>query len=350
MGFVIPFSTTQRSGTSTMLIIGIIFTIIFGAFYSYSSMNSDTLSTVSYMITIIICLIAIIGLAIFFYIFNNYLKSLDGAIGFLVYFIFYIPCLLIDFLNYILNEFRMTSRPIYLLFIIEILLIMLYFYSPKLIELTTQSSTSEKIILLKDGAFLNNQDVIGHAYQLRNTDLPETGSSKVFNNNLLQAQQYTYRKWYAISMWVFLNPQPPTTSAYAEETNIFNYGNGKPKVTYFNDMSTANKKNKYIFYFTDKRNGPASYSLTLPNQKWNNFVFNYSSDKVDLFINGNLERTFNFDGNVPDYLATDLVTIGKDNGLDGAICNVVYHTKPMTKTEITSTYNLLMIKNPPTLA
>lgn len=349
MGFVIPFSTAQRSGTSTMLLIGIVFTIIFGAFYSYSSMNSETLSTVSYAITIILCLIAIIGLAIFFYIFNNYLKSLDGAIGFLVYFIFYIPCLLIDFVNYIFNEFSMTSRPIYFLFIIEILLIMLYFYAPRIIELTTQTSTSGKIVLLKDGAFLNNQDIIGHAYQLRDTDVPNKKKSSVYDNEALDLEPYTHRTWYSISMWVFINAQPPTSAAYAEETNIFDYGNGKPKVTYFNDMSSPNKKNKYIFYFTDKRNGVASYSLTLPNQKWNNFVFNYSSDKVDLFINGNLERTFNFDGNVPSYLATDLVTIGKDNGLDGAICNVVYHTNPMSKTEITATYNLLMMKSPPTL-
>jgi hypothetical protein len=41
------------------------------------------------------------------------------------------------------------------------------------------------------------------------------------------------------------------------------------------------------------------------------------------------------------------VTIGEDNGLDGAICNVKYYKNPLTKYEITNSYNLLMYKNPP---
>ena len=43
----------------------------------------------------------------------------------------------------------------------------------------------------------------------------------------------------------------------------------------------------------------------------------------------------------------DELTIGENNGLEGVICNTVYHTKPLTKFEIANTYNLLMNFNPP---
>jgi len=70
---------------------------------------------------------------------------------------------------------------------------------------------------------------------------------------------------------------------------------------------------------------------------------------VDLFINGNLERTYTFNENIPIYLATDTITTGSNQGLDGAICNINYYLEPLTKSQITTTYNLLMSKNPPTL-
>jgi hypothetical protein len=148
-------------------------------------------------------------------------------------------------------------------------------------------------------------------------------------------------------MWVYLNNQPPNNKSYSKETEIFNYGDGKPRITYLNDTMIDKGKDKYIFYLSNNTN--YSYSLTLPSQKWNNIVFNYYSDKVDLFINGNLERTYTFNKNIPMYLASDVVTIGSRDGLDGAICNVNYYLEPLTKSQITIAYNLLMTKNPPTL-
>jgi hypothetical protein len=239
-----------------------------------------------------------------------------------------------------LNESKMTSIVIYILFIIEILLILLYIYSNTIINYIVKDP-SKSITLLEKSAYLDIKTTIGNSYQLRMispTPDPEP------DNTL-----YNYRKNYAISMWVYLNNQPPNNKSYAEETEIFNYGYGKPRITYFNDLTNDSKKNKYNFYFTDSPNVKTSYSMTLPSQKWNNFVFNYNSDKVDLFINGILERTFVFNKNMPKYLASDIITIGSNNGLDGAICNINYYTEALTKTKITTAYNLLASKNPPTL-
>ena len=90
------------------------------------------------------------------------------------------------------------------------------------------------------------------------------------------------------------------------------------------------------------------YEIQIPNQKWNNFVFNYSSKYVDLFINGKLTRTFYFKENIPDYHVGDVVTTGSENGLSGAIANIRYYQKKLTSREITAFYNIFKKKNPPT--
>jgi len=338
-GFIFPFSTTQRSATSTMLLLGVVFTIMTALFYAYSSMNSATLAVTSYFLNGIMALIALVGLAIFFYIFSNYLKSVEGIAGFLIYLIFYIPCLIIDFSNYILNEFKMTARPVYMLFIAEIILILLYIYLPDLIN--RANNTSDVIVLLEGGAFLDSRQVIGNSYQLRMLGPWPP-------NSVVPSTIFQYRRSYAISMWTYLNIQPPNNKSYSEETQIFNYGNGKPKISYFNNTEVDKSKDKYIIYFTNDKKGEKSYELTMPSQKWNNIVFNYYSDKVDLFINGNLERTFQLSNNIPIYLATDNIEIGSKTGLSGAICNVRYYINPLSKTQIVNNYNLLMNKNPPT--
>jgi hypothetical protein len=317
-----------------------VFVVLFTAIiYFYGSMNlsNSSIYYFSFFINIIILLIVLFGLAIFFYIFGNYLKSLNNITGFIVYVIFYIPCLIIDFFNYLLKELRMTSKLIYVLFIIEIILILLYVYSNVVTNYLTKN-TSTNIVLLNDSNFLNTQTTISNSYQLRMT------------NNISDNDSIKYRKNYAVSMWVYLNNQPPNNISYSEETEIFNYGNGKPKITYFNDASSDSKKDKYIFYFTDSTNNANNnYTMTLPNQKWNNIVFNYNSDKVDLFINGILERTYVFNDNMPNYLPSDIITIGSKNGLDGAICNINYYTEPLTKTKIAIAYSILKMKNPPIL-
>jgi hypothetical protein len=103
------------------------------------------------------------------------------------------------------------------------------------------------------------------------------------------------------------------------------------------------------------------YPVTLPDQKWNQIVLNYSNSTVDLFINGNLERTFYlagkdippdiFNGNpdtfLPQYNDLDSITVGDTNGIDGGICNVVYYRQPLTTEQIIFTYNQMVNSNPP---
>ena len=350
--FIIPIGT-QNSQLYKMLfltILGILFTAII---YSYSSLNKQTFTFVSYALNFLFFLIILFGLAIFFYIFGNYFKSLNNFSGFIVYFIFYIPCLIIDFFKYLLKEYRMTSSSIYVLFIIEVLLILTYLYSKEIINYFI-TKTTKNMVLLEKTEFLDMQTTISSNYDLRIKDPIDSNNSGSFKKvdqtqSLDSITKYSFRKRYALSMWVYLNNQPPNNMSYSKETEIFNYGNGKPRITYYNDITTDNAKDKYIFYFTDSNDEKSSVKMTLPGQKWNYIVFNYYSDKVDLFINGNLEKTYVFDNNMPTYLASDNITVGTKDGLDGAICNVNYFIEPLTKSQITNAYNLLMMKNPPTL-
>jgi len=336
IGYVFPFAKAQSNPFYILFIIIMIFIFFISLFYSYSSMNLQTFTAISYGINYILLMIIFTGLAIFFYIFSSYLKSQDGYTGFIVNFIFYIPCLLIDFAAYIKREFDLTPNVVFILFIAELLLLLSYNYVPKLIDYMTYS---DGIVILKDSMFLDSEQVIGNSQQFI---MPSMSNQIEYNNKVI------YRKNYAVSMWIYLNTGSSNNASYAKETTIFDYGNGKPKITYYNNPSADKHKDKYIIYFTNKRNGEMNYELTLPSQKWNYFVFNFSSTNADLFINGNLERTFTFTNNRPTYHSTDNVKIGSNNGLNGAISNIRYYTTPLSSSQVANSYNLLMYKNPPT--
>lgn len=280
----------------------------------------------------------LVGLAIFFYMFSNQLKSQTGWFGFIVNLLFYIPCLLIDFTKYLEKEFQTTTHVIYILFIIEIVLILLYIYLSTFVNYIV---TKDNIPLLEKAAFLDNELIIANSEQLKFPQ-PIHKSVTTFTNPV-------YRTNYAFSMWIYLNPLAPSNAGYAKETTIFNYGEGKPKITYFNNTTDSKEKDKYIIYFTNSNGGiESSYEVRAPGQKWNYFVFNYTSARADLFLNGDLVKTFDFDSNnLPSYLATDNVTIGSKNGINGAICNIKYYTSPLSKSQIANSYNLLMNNNPP---
>ena len=131
---------------------------------------------------------------------------------------------------------------------------------------------------------------------------------------------------------------------------IFQYGYDtqmKPKITYHNDGTTSEKS--YKIYLTDTSHKP-DYELNMPVQKWINFVFNYNDNDIDLFIDGNLERSFTFNENrkMPMYDSfSDNITVGSKNGIRGAISNISYYTKPLTKAQIATNYNIFMTNNAP---
>jgi hypothetical protein len=337
---VIPFSNNKGSSFKIFL-MGIIATFFIASFYFLTKSNHTTFLIMEYITAIVGISAVLFGLSIFFYIMNNYFKSLSGWEGFITYFIFYIPCLLIDFVKYILGEFNATSSLIIVLLVIEIILLLLYFFLP---------SISEKIKWTKNNVLLPNTAFLDIKQNISSSELNK--APKVLENTDLQFET-VYNQNYSFSIWVYLNPQSQNFAGYSKESDIFNYGEGKPKITYYNDMTNAGNNfgessvDKFKIYFSNSTAPVAVYKFTLPSQKWNNIVVNFSSVKADLFVNGKIEKTYLFEGNQPMYNPVDFITIGDDTGVDGAICNVVYYPYPLTLMEITSYYNMLSLKNPP---
>lgn len=315
-----------------------LFLLIAVVIYTLVKINTDTFSFFAYSIGLVVSLIIFTGLAIFFYVFSNYLKSFSGLTGFFVYFLFYIPCLLLSFVYYIINEFKLTTSPVLILFVVELLLLLLYVYMPQILN---HLSNRDGIPILEGSVDLN----VSHSYSMKNhTKMPDmdfqlAGNVKntIFNN-------------YAVSMWTYVNAHGTNKASYNSETTIFNYGDGKPKVTYI-QPDTDNTSHRYRIYFTNHSgSGQTYYDLVLPMQRWNNLVFNYSSTHADLFVNGHLERTFSFAGGImPTFAPGDMINVGSENGLHGAISNVRYYQKTLSKQRIANMYTIFMKKTPPTI-
>jgi hypothetical protein len=327
--------------------------------YILVTVDSKMFAFFAYSTTAILSLILIVGLAMFFYVFSNFLKSFTGWVGFVVYFLFYIPCMLLSFVYYIINEFKLTTSPVLILFVIEILLILFYVYIPDLISYI---SSQEGILILEGTVYLNSPQTfnIGKSNIMQDADMQLAGNIMPDMDMQLAGNiDKTQFQNYSLSMWTYVNAHGTTKIAYNTESLIFDHGNGKPKVTYYHG-DNRDSPQVYRVYFTsnpliDKKTGAEKtdasyYELKLPMQRWNNLVFNYSSTHADLFVNGHLERTFSFaNRKLPITGTTDVVTTGSIDGLHGAISNIRYYPGQLSKHRIASMYNIFMKKTPPVI-
>jgi len=342
-------SYLQNIFHANFLLISTIFSIILLIImFIFTSVivSKEALVMFAFFTVAALTLIIILGLAIFFYIFSNYLKSLTGWAGFLVNFIFYIPCLLLSFVQFIVNEFKITTNPVIILFCLEILLLLVYVYIPKIVNYI---SSKDGVPILEDSIALSSPNTFSlHKY----TIMPDMDIQPNGNENETQRQSY------ALSMWTYVNMHGANKMAYNSETPIFDYGEGKPKITYYTGDSQEATRDVYRIYFTNnvkstRDTNPANdfksyYEVKLPPQRWNNLVFNYSSTHADLFINGHLERTFTFkNSTMPKLNASDVITTGSQDGLHGAISNIRYYPKTLSRHKITSMYTIFMKKSPP---
>lgn len=337
------FETGDKSSPMKMvyMAIGLVAISVLG--YHYAKASKSSLLFMNSIMAILVGIIIIIGLAIFYYIFSNYLKKQSGGLGFLINLIFYIPCMFSDFVTYIKKEIGLTPNTVFIMFILEILLILLYLFIPKLISKLVQNN---KNLIMNEPIFLNQTKTIAQSdlFIVQNDPI---GNKMDFDSSA----NIIYRDSnYSVSFWVYVNTNTASSEQYVNEKTIFDYAGGKPKLVYLSDGNL--NVDKFRVYFTNasgKTSEQRSYIITAPTQRWNNFVFNYRDGVADLFVNGVLERTFEFkNGLMPNKGdLTDNITVGDENGISGAICNVCYFPYVLTPFEINGTYNLLRKKNPP---
>lgn len=236
----------------------------------------------------------------------------------------YFPCLVMNLIEYIKYQYQITTKPIVILFVVEILLIGLYFVLPWIMEKIMYHNTSQ---LIERPINLNIQQNLG-TFQDINYITPDGSNSNEFSYH------------YAISTWFFINSNPPeTNSHYDEYTSILNVGD-KPDIQ-FNVL-----KNKLrIKMKTQGKNEKILYETTnFPMQKWNNIIINYDGSTFDIFINNELVSST--PGVIP-YKSNTVITSGTEGGLYGGICNVKYFRNNISRGKINWLYNSINNLNPP---
>lgn len=451
-------------------IVFIFITIMFSYYKKPGSSSTGSIIMQTYIINLILLAIVIVALAIGYNVLKNSAKRMRGWPGFIVNFLFFIPCLLSDFVDYMLSEFKQAPPSVFILFIIEIILILAYIYVPKIL----------KMLIVKNGVTLQHKPVyLNRVKILSNSDiflLPNSVTSALASD----VSSNTYNSNFGLSMWIYVNNMGTSklqeNGSFLFKNSSPNNANGKPSIQFmggndewkftFTDQLIKNNviddendilnflKDAWVYFFifrssanttsnetikewleneslgdysvtytysyginnfsdsvthlntdtystirevfyniqndyekykpiadqrvneakeanmltdedaeyftltdmyslvtkitqTVKYKGETSFRLMIPSQKWNHIVFNYYENTVDLFINGNLERSMNLKNSPIHFLPTDIISVGDVNGIHGSLCNLVYYTEPLTKTKISHIYNTNFMKNPP---
>ena len=319
-----------------------------------------------------------VALIVFMFLFHL-TKSIIGVklLKLLWAFIIYIPCLFLDFLQSSQGAVGDTTRPIWIIVAIELLLIAILYGGPYLLNYIGASASPivAAPVSLKQLYDTNLTTQSKEIFIYHNTGADRTPEDKAANCPAEEKKRYHY----SISGWFFLNNNVTTKNTDLE---IFNFGD-VPRLTYnpsknelklychqlrpdssitaetsttteiynsrtnynaaVKDGSNSDTKRAKIQILTDNEELDTDVQL----QRWNYFVVNYDGKTMDLFMNNKL--LFKSDFIMPD-IQLKPITVGStpnNRGLNGSICNFAFHKYPLTKEQIRWTYTMLKTQNPP---
>jgi hypothetical protein len=313
--------------------------LIFWIVYNIENLSGNS-SIVSFLLNL---LIVIIVLALIYRTMNvqipdNNVNSKKNAFfDIIVNLIFYIPCLFSNTVDSALKygspgpDYFTKEKNSFIMLFVVILLILLYIFGPSLYNK----------LILQGGELLVNKPVNTNKEYSLGTYAELNGSD-------------TFDYQYAISSWVYINSDAPNTNeSYNKYTTILNFG-GKPNVLYngstnslmvtMDQKDLKKKTTNNLLEFDEDGNRILYIKHNVLLQKWNNIILNYSGGVLDIFINGELVKS---DIWVVPYYTLDNLTIGKDNGINGGICNLIYFKKPLTALNVYFLYNMIKNKTPP---
>lgn len=287
--------------------------ILAAYFLNKLSLSSYGILALQYSGIIVGLLIGLVFLSIMYKINQSYIYNMPGISGFIINFILFIPCLISDFVEYLYGEFATTPKIVYILFVIELILILLYLYLPRILK--SMEKDNGKVVVDKPMRINMKKDVSNYM-DMQKTEPPE---------NLPLTETIHIRKKYALSMWVYVVPMPSNHIPYNGEATILSFAS-HPKIAY------DGLKKKFVIYYneTDKDEFDA------PLEKWNHILVNYDKNSADMFLNGDLKTTIMRKNE--SFSMGDMLTIGQESGLQGGIAKVVYYDAPLLAYEIGSIY------------
>jgi len=244
--------------------------------------------------------------------------------------IFYVPCLFLDIIEFVKTEYHITTKTVWIVLLIEIILIFLYVVLPPLFNKLT---THDGIPLLTECIYLNRKRSLGTFETLH-----KIKDNAVAKPDEIENSKFKYT--YAISGWFYINPQPPNTSpAYTKYATILDYG--KKPLIQFNSL----KNTLRVQCETSNGNLKTLYETKNTKfQKWNNIVVNYDGGTMDVFINGLLVSST---PELAPYMTYENVIVGQENGIQGGICNVIYYKHILSSNKINMAYKMLRNKETP---
>ena len=294
----------------------------------------------------------------------NIFNKLTILICIIKNFIFFIPCLLILFIDKLKEDIKLTHSTIFILLLLEILLITIVFFIPMLYKFIIQLNGNN--LLGGEGPYyLNEYKVIGTYQELygqyndnkkndttyHNFNIPFSDEKynleTIFNGGPNKTKLGDYS--YSISFYLYLNPQPENTSiAYNEETTLFNYSNkpiilynGKTRQLIIKSKTIRNESDQTDTIFISDSNAYNNYNLKY--QKWLHFIINYNNNVIDIFIDGKLVSSKK---HIPDFHGNEKISIGDEknkldkNGIHGGIKDIYYFSQPQQPNNIEFLYNL----------
>ena len=299
--------------------------LLFGCIYLYNQfkISQTILTSMSFMTNIIMASIVIFAVIIFAKVFKDIAYSIEGVPGIIARLLFFIPCLLADLFDFLIGQMKSSPFVVYVLIGIEILLILAYFYLPKLLQMYAQKDGHT--IINKPEFLKNEKRVISYSELMSAQKLPTSSIEKIKNE-------------YAFSMWFYIVRMPQNHSPYNADATVFEFVNQHPRITY------NGKDNLCKVQFSPATNDNRTFKI--PMQKWVNCVVSYSMNNVDIFINGKLTatapRTITDVTEISDY-----IVVGQEAGLHGGICNVVYFNRSLLKMEVDQIYSINKDADPP---
>ena len=230
----------------------------------------------------------------------------------------YIPCLLLDLVDYLKYQYQITTKPIMIVFIVELLLVGLYLIYPWIVKQFLSHNSNQ---LINEPTVLNNETNLGSFSDVNYVD-----------------DKFQYK--YAVSGWIYIDSFPPeTNSSYDEYTSLLNIGD-KP-----NFLFNVTKNKLKIMLKTQDKNESILYETNeFRMQKWNHVIVNYDGATMDIFINNELVSST--PGTIP-YNSNTMMTCGTSNGIYGGICNVNYFKEAISRAKITWLYSSVKKLNPP---
>jgi len=342
MGFdaFVPFIISFLKYT---VLIGIVLGIILAILHVYNNVPMIA-NTVLFVINIAI-LIGIFTMIVKFIGAEapGYISGPPSWSSLLFKTLIYVPCLCLNFIDFIKTELKLaqtTGWTYVIILIIEIILIALLFILPKAFDAVINHNGE---VIVDSVLPLNVSNTLQANTLDSNNNNTSSLTPSLADNVINNSPTYNY----GLSAWFYIHPQPlNTNSSYnksAVGVSILDFSTS-PTISYNPVDASGNVINAIVVSVPGTTGTTQTATIqSIPLQRWNHLFINFNNGIMDVFLNNKLENTT---PNVIPNLMKNL-TVGKDKGIYGQACNVMYFRNPLGSDAISWIYNTHKHLNPP---